>query len=333
MPLPVEFRSGSHRARFNAFDGAVYVCGMTGWGTYTPDVGCLQRVRFTGHADGSVVQMPVGFHLHDNGVLLRFAAPLDPAVASDPARHFAQAWNYRYSGGYGSAEYSPRHDGMVGHDHLPIRTALPTADGRGLFLEIPDIRPVSQLHLAVESAPGLLHDLFLTANRLDASYVAPGIAARTTPVPAHPLAVDLGRRLARERNPFRGSIDGAREIEIEVGPNLSFVPRSLHARPGEVLAVSLVNPDSVPHNWALVRPGTLDRVGAAVDRLVTDPDAVARQYVPKTDAIVAYTDVVPPNDRERISFRVPAEPGRYPFLCTFPGHWRAMNGEIVVTAE
>jgi putative heme-binding domain-containing protein len=333
VPLPVEFRSGSHRARFNAFDGAVYVCGMTGWGTYTPDVGCLQRVRFTGHADGSVVQMPVGFHLHDNGVLLRFAAPLDPAVAADPARHFAQAWNYRYSGGYGSAEYSPRHDGMVGHDHLPIRTALPTADGRGLFVEIPDIRPVGQLHLAVESAPGLLHDLFLTANRLDASFVAPGIGARTTPVPAHPLAVDLGRRLARERNPFCGAIEGAREIEIQVGPNLSFVPRSLHARPGEVLAVSLVNPDSVPHNWALVRPGTLDGVGAAVDRLVTDPDAVARHYVPKTDDIVAYTDVVPPNDRERISFRVPTEPGRYPFLCTFPGHWRAMNGEIVVTAE
>ena len=31
-----------------------------------------------------------------------------------------------------------------------------------------------------------------------------------------------------------------------------------------------------------------------------------------------------------IWFRVPGEPGRYPFLCTFPGHWMAMQGELVV---
>ena len=31
-----------------------------------------------------------------------------------------------------------------------------------------------------------------------------------------------------------------------------------------------------------------------------------------------------------IFFRAPA-PGRYPFLCTFPGHWMAMQGEMVVT--
>ncbi|MFM7205988.1 MAG: DUF6797 domain-containing protein [Planctomycetaceae bacterium] len=333
VPLPVEFRSGVHRARFQPVDGGIYLCGMTGWGTYTPDLGCLQRVRFTGRADGGGVQLPIGFHVHDNGVLVRFAEPLDPTVAGDPARHVAQAWNYRYSEGYGSAEYSPRYEGMVGHDHLPIRAAVPSADGRGLFLELPDIRPVSQIHLAVETAAGSIHDLFLTANRLDSSFVGDGIAPRTSPVPPHPLAADLARGPRRERNPFEKHLTDAREIEIAVGPNLSFAPRRLRARPGEALTVTLTNPDTVPHNWALVRPGALERVGTAADALVLDPDGVARQYVPRSGDVVAYTDVVPPNDRQRISFRLPSEPGMYPFLCTFPGHWRAMNGELEVVAD
>jgi len=333
VPLPVQFRSGAHRVRFQPRDGAVYVCGMAGWGTYTPDLGCLERVRFTGNDDGTPVQMPVGFHLHDNGVRLRFAAPLDRAVASDPARHVAQAWNYRYGGGYGSEEYSTRHEGIVGHDHLAIRTAVVGDDDRDLFLEIPDLRPASQMHLTVETASGSLHDLFLTANRLDASFTAAGIAPRSAPVPAHPLAVDLARALRRERNPFQKAIDGAREVDVLVGANLAFAPRVLRARPGEALALTLVNPDTVPHNWALLRPGSLGRVGPAVDALVTDPEAAARQYVPRSEDVVAYTDLVAPHDRHRIVFRVPSQPGTYPFVCTFPGHWRAMNGELLVADE
>ncbi len=48
VPLPGDFRSGVHRARFNPKDGQLYVSGLSGWGTYTPDDGCFQRVRYTG---------------------------------------------------------------------------------------------------------------------------------------------------------------------------------------------------------------------------------------------------------------------------------------------
>ncbi len=44
VPLPGEFLSGPHRGRFNPADGQLYVSGMTGWGTYSPDDGCFQRV-------------------------------------------------------------------------------------------------------------------------------------------------------------------------------------------------------------------------------------------------------------------------------------------------
>jgi putative heme-binding domain-containing protein len=34
-----------------------------------------------------------------------------------------------------------------------------------------------------------------------------------------------------------------------------------------------------------------------------------------------------------LRFRAPTEPGIYPFVCTFPGHWVVMNGEIVVAED
>ena len=34
-----------------------------------------------------------------------------------------------------------------------------------------------------------------------------------------------------------------------------------------------------------------------------------------------------------LRFRAPAEPGIYPYVCTFPGHWVVMNGEMVVAKD
>jgi azurin len=325
VPLPVSFRSGSHRGKFNDRDGGLYVSGMAGWGTYTPADGCLQRVRYTGRR----LQQPTGFHLHDNGVRVDFAEPIDPAVAADPARHFAQVWNYRYGAGYGSDEYSTTHEGLRGHDHLPITAVQILAGGKSLFLEMPEIQPVDQLHLLVASAAGVEHDLVITANRLDGPL--PGARERTLPLLPHPLFADTARALNTKPNPFAvPSKNVTAKIDVAVGANLSFVPRRLAVNAGDVVELTFTNPDSVPHNWALLRPGTLARVGGAVNGLVTDPEAAARQYLPETADVVAWTDITPPGEKAVIWFRVPDEPGRYPFLCSFPGHWMAMQGELIV---
>ncbi len=125
VPLPGDFLSGIHRGRFNPKDGQLYVCGMNGWGTYTSADGSFQRVRYTGEP----VQLPVSYHVRENGVLVGFSRPIDPSIAEQTRSHFAQAWNYRYSSAYGSAELSPRHPGMTGHDPLAITSAhaFPTA--------------------------------------------------------------------------------------------------------------------------------------------------------------------------------------------------------------
>ena len=87
----------------------------------------------------------------------------------------------------------------------------------------------------------------------------------------------------------------------------------------------------VPHNWVLVKPGPLARVGDLANKLIADPEAVLRHYVPKTDDVLVYTDIVPAAAVvSRFTFQCADRKGRYPYLCTFPGHWMVMNGEMIV---
>ena len=37
-----------------------------------------------------------------------------------------------------------------------------------------------------------------------------------------------------------------------------------------------------------------------------------------------------PDETDDILFIAPDRPGRYPYVCTFPGHWPMMNGVMTV---
>lgn len=327
VPMQGQFLSGVHRGKFSPMDGQLYVSGMAGWGSYTTERGCFQRVRYTEES----VQAPIAFHLHENGVVVKFASPLDREFCENIKEHFAQCWNYRYSSAYGSAEYSALHYGMRGHDQLRIASAHVLPDGQSLFLELTDLQLCNQLHLQVAARSNERFDLFATCNALDAPLTSiAGVKSERKTLAAHPLEADMNMATKRLPNPWRKTIAGARKLTIEAGKNLSYSTRELKAKAGEALALTLINPDVVPHNWALVQTGALQRVGAEANKLVADPEGMVRQYVPQTNDVICYTDVVDPLDQATIYFKAPATPGRYPFLCTFPGHWMVMNGELVV---
>lgn len=327
VPLVGDFRSGVHRGRFNPRDGQLYVSGMAGWGTYTADDGCFQRVRYT----GDPVQLPVAWRAHRNGVLVRFSQAVDRRIVGQKVNHFAQCWNYRYGPGYGSPELAPRHPGAVGHDALEIAAVHVLADGRSVFLELPDLQPVNQLHLHLKVDDRPAADLFATVHRLDAPFTDfPGYRPVDKVIAAHPILADLARATRTIPNPWRGPLPKARPLTVEAGKNLTYLTRRLTARAGEPLRLTFVNPDVVPHNWVLVKPGALQRVGELANRLIADPEASLRHYVPTGDDVLAYTDVTDPGLTFTIHFRAPTAKGRYPYLCTFPGHWMVMNGELVV---
>jgi len=144
LELPLKFLSGIHRGRMNARDGQLYLTGLKGWTTSAVHDGCFQRVRWTGHD----VDLPLKFETRANGVSLTFSRPLDRAAAEDPANYQAEAWNYLWSAAYGSPDYRPSQPGQVGRDEWPVRSATLLDDGRTVFLEIPDIRPVDQLQIS-----------------------------------------------------------------------------------------------------------------------------------------------------------------------------------------
>ena len=327
VPLPGEFRSGAHRGRFSPHDGQLYVTGMTGWGTYATDDGCFDRVRYTGDR----AQLPIGFHVHENGVMLRFSEPIDPTVAEQTKSQFAQCWNYRYGPAYGSPEFSSRHLRTLGHDVLAINSAHVLADRYTLFLEIPELQPVNQLHLYLRVDKGEPHEMFVTVHKLGAPFTKfPGYRPANKQIARHPMLADLASLGKAAQNPWRKPIQGARSISLPTGPNLTFARRSIRVKAGEPIKFTLVNPDVVPHNWVLVKPGSLERVGKLSNLLIADPDAFARHYVPESDDVLVHTNVVEPRTDSTVYFHAPKTPGRYPYLCTFPGHWMVMNGVMIV---
>jgi azurin len=64
---------------------------------------------------------------------------------------------------------------------------------------------------------------------------------------------------------------------------------------------------------------------------MTGPDGQAQQYVPAIPEVLFATTLVDPGQTLTVQFKVPDEPGDYPYVCTFPGHWRVMNGIMHVT--
>ena len=69
---------------------------------------------------------------------------------------------------------------------------------------------------------------------------------------------------------------------------------------------------------------------SAADLMLTSGDAVAQQYVPQSPLILFASPLVDPGQTVTVQFRAPTQAGDYPFVCTFPGHWRLMNGLLTV---
>jgi azurin len=311
------FDSGPQCARFNPKDGHLYVNGMQGWGSYTPKDGCFQRVRFTG-GDKPV---PVAFEARDNGVLLRFNRPVKDA---DAATCFAQCWNYKYGPQYGSPEYSVKYADTPGHDPLEVRSVQKLDGGKTLFLEIPQIVTASQIHLRTSTG----HDIFLTAHALAEPFTDfPGYAkiAKTN----HAAQIGLEAPTASKPNPWAKG-EGGREIVIEAALGLQYVQKQLKAKAGEKLTIRFKNPDVVPHNWLLAKPGSLQKLGEKCNLMIADPQGMAKHYVPDSGDVIAYTDMTNPKGEFVIHLTAPKEKGDYPYLCTFPGHWMVMNGVLKV---
>jgi azurin len=90
------------------------------------------------------------------------------------------------------------------------------------------------------------------------------------------------------------------------------------------------NVDAMQHNWVLGTMGSMEKIGAAADKMITAADGLAKNYVPEMPEVLAYTTLVESDGVVKVVFKAPTSKGNYPYLCTFPGHWRIMNGVMKV---
>ena len=107
-------------------------------------------------------------------------------------------------------------------------------------------------------------------------------------------------------------------------------PKEFTVAPNAIVAIEMVNPDSMQHNMLVCSPGSLSEIGVAADKLGEGAIGKQRQYVPDSPKVLEIMGLTAPNTTGVLWFIAPAKAGTYPLVCTYPGHWRMMNGKLKV---
>jgi azurin len=127
--------------------------------------------------------------------------------------------------------------------------------------------------------------------------------------------------------------DPTRTIDIVGTDDMKYSLTTITARPGETLRIRLAAKGKIPkvamaHNVVVLKLGTdiLKLLKEGAQHRATD-------FIPPAmkDAVIAKTPFAGPGESVQVTFTVPARPGKYPFICTFAGHYQAgMKGTLIV---
>jgi azurin len=127
--------------------------------------------------------------------------------------------------------------------------------------------------------------------------------------------------------------DPARLITLVATDDMKFNLTVLRAVRGELLRVRLDVRGQLPvtamaHNFVLLRMET------DVNKLINEGSLHRdKDFIPPSMAkfVIAKTRLAGANERVEVTFTAPRQPGSYPFLCTFAGHYQAgMKGTLIV---
>lgn len=149
---------------------------------------------------------------------------------------------------------------------------------------------------------------------------APVLAQKPKPAPPPPA-------------PAQAATGAVRTIDIVGTDDMKYSVTTITAKRGEQLRVRLTTKGTMPkiamaHNFVLLKAGAsqVKFVNAGATSRATD-------FIPPDmkDQVLAQTALAGAGETVEVTFKVPATAGKYPFLCTFPGHFQAgMRGTLVV---
>lgn len=126
--------------------------------------------------------------------------------------------------------------------------------------------------------------------------------------------------------------DGVRSITITGNDAMQFNLNEIRGEPGERVRLTLrhigrMTKQNMGHNWVLLQ--SMD--ASALNSLGMEAAANAPDYLPRDmSVVIAHTRMLGGGESDTIEFNLPEEPGQYPFVCTFPGHFALMRGNVIV---
>lgn len=262
-----------------------------------------------------------------------------PAPAPAPANGTAAApGGGRGAGGRGATPAAAPPAGGRGNlpYELPTGTLKPGANtvtvritnnrNEGGFLGAPDTMFVQAGETRIPLAGTWKYRVERQSNA-GALYTKPGELAAHVALASSPAAATATLSDA----PVRAAPDVVIRLAVKPG-EMQFDKTELTVQPGQLVEVVFTNPDSMQHNFVVGQPSSLQTIGAAADDLARTPNGPSQQYVPQIQQIVFSTKLVEPGETVTVQFKAPAQEGQYPYVCTFPGHWRVMNGLLNVRA-
>ena len=279
---------------------------------------------FHGEQNASVKQMLADL---SSGTAPRLASSVP--VLEIPKDALLAKWNNLGEGVYQTFIHSDAAQPAV----LALRYSYLDVSLNGVQVLSFDSQWTSEQQARLELQPGL-NTLEITYRKLRA---APPAVYLFSPIgeklPDARLASDDTQLAAFSAEWEKTNATLGKALRVQAVPNqMIFAPRELRAKPGAKVRLIFDNPDLMMHNLVLLARGAEEEVGALADKLAADPKGMAQNYVPVSPKVLFATPLVAPNTKAELTFDAPKEPGEYPYLCTFPGHWRVMKGVLIIEA-
>jgi azurin len=131
-----------------------------------------------------------------------------------------------------------------------------------------------------------------------------------------------------------GATKGAiRTVEIIGTDQMKYDVTEITAKRGEQLRIRLTTKGTMPkiamaHNWVLLKLGTSQVKFITAGAQARQTDFIAPETA---DQVLAKTALAGAGETVEVTFKVPNAAGKYPYVCTFPGHFQAgMRGDLIV---
>ena len=127
---------------------------------------------------------------------------------------------------------------------------------------------------------------------------------------------------------------GVRVVRIGTAyERMAYDTETVVVQAGRPVLFVLDNPDAMPHNFVITKPGRMQAVGELAEAKAQDPAFALASFVPQSPDVLAASTLMQPQATQKLTFQAPTEPGVYPYVCTYPGHWRRMFGALYVVDD